>query len=74
MVSVAIGPAHSMLRPILSQKSVGSQFFVAQPGTEIVAKKKRMTQKATLENMEANERTKDSDFVLFVFFDDAAAP
>ena len=42
MVMVATGPAHTMSIPKLSAKRVGSQFLVAHPGTEEVAKKKRM--------------------------------
>ena len=48
IVRVAIGPACVMSRARLSWKSVGSQFLVAQPGMELVAKKNRMTQKAML--------------------------
>ena len=36
-------------------KRVGSQFLVAQPGSEVEAKKKRMTQKAILLKMRCED-------------------
>ena len=50
MVIVATGPAHIGLS-MLPANSVGSQFFVAQPGRDVEAKKKRMAQKAMFEKM-----------------------
>ena len=49
IVIVEIGPASDIGMFKLSANKVGSQFLVAQPGSEVDAKKKRMTQKAMFE-------------------------
>ena len=51
MVMVATGPATAMPPSICCAKRVGSQFLVAQPGSEVEAKKNRITQKAMLLKM-----------------------
>ena len=73
MVIVATGPAHSGLERVPAN-SVGSQFFVAQPGRDVEAKKKRMAQKAMFEKMRPKDLRSDALDPTDEPWDDDTAP
>ena len=52
---------------------MGSQFFVAQPGMELEAKKNKITQNAMVENTTANDCHIDSLFRAFALPEAAGA-